>query len=373
MDGTTFVGLDVHVKTIVVAVARGGGAAEELGVIPNTPTALAKRLRTLGSPDGLRVCYEAGPCGYGIHRQLSGLGIECRVVAPSLIPVRPGDRVKTDRRDAAKLARLLRSGDLTAVAVPTPEQEALRDLSRAREAAIGDRHRVRQRLVKLLARHGIAEPASGKRWTMTYWAWVSAVALSEPAAQVVLGELREAIASADARLARLTAALSELARASSQAPVIAALQRLHGVGLITAVGIVAEVGDLTRFDRAAPLFAYAGLVPSEHSSGGRRQRGGITKTGNRHLRFLLVEAAWHYARPIRRPPGEPADPADPVGAVAARARARLQRRYVRLVGRGKAKNVAVVAIARELLGFVWATAQAVTAAPAGAGDVALAA
>ena len=353
-DGTTFVGLDVHVATIAVAVARGGGAAEDLGTIPNTPHALAKRLRKLGPPEALRVCYEAGPCGYGIYRQLTALGMVCTVVAPSLIPVRPGDRVKTDRRDAAKLARLLRSGDLTPVAVPTPEQEALRDLSRAREAAIGDRHRARQRLVKLFARHGVAEPG-GTRWTTTWWAWASTVALPEPAAQVVLGELRAAIADAHARVDRLTAALAELAAASSQAPVIAALQTLHGVGLITAVGIVAEVGDLTRFDRASQLFAYAGLVPSEHSSGGRRQRGGITKTGNRHLRYLLVEAAWHYARPIRVSAAIPASPAE---RIAQQARARLQRRYWRLVGRGKPKPVAVVAIARELVGFVWAAARA---------------
>lgn len=336
MDGTMFVGLDVHVQTIALAVTRGDSAAEELGVISNTPNALAKRRRKLGPPERLQVCYEAGPCGYAIQRQLSGLGIDCRVVAPSLIPVRPGDRVKTDRRDAAKLARLLRSGDLTSVAVPTPEQEALRDLSRAREAAVGDRHRVRQRLVKLLARHGIAEPA-GKRWTKTYGAWVSSVTLAEPAA------------------------------VSTPAPVIAALQQLHGVGLITAVGIVAEVGDLARFDRPAQLFAYAGLVPSEHSSGGRQQRGHITKTGNRHLRFLLVEAAWHDARPVRLPTGEPTDA---VAAVAATARGRLPRRYFRLVGRGKSKQAAIVAIARELVGFMWATAQAAQAIPAPVLDVA---
>jgi transposase len=368
MDGTMFVGLDVHVKTIAVAVARGDGAAEELGMIPNTPPALAKRLRKLGAPEALRVCYEAGPCGYGIHRQLSGLGIACTVVAPSLIPVRPGDRVKTDRRDAAKLARLLRSGDLTPVVVPSPEQEALRDLSRAREAARGDLHRVRQRLIKLLARHGIAEP-TGKRWTQRYWTWVSSLALPEPAAQVVLGDLREAISIAQVRVDRLTATLTDLAATSTQAPVIAALTQLHGIGVITAVGIVAEVGDLRRFDRVPQLFAYAGLTPSEHSSGGRQRRGHITKTGNRHLRYVLVEAAWHYARPIRLPA---TTAPDPVAEIAARARARLHTRYFRLVSRGKTKQAAIVAIARELLGFVWATAQA-AAQPGSASATALAA
>jgi transposase len=359
-DGTTYVGLDVHVATIALAVVRDGGEPQDLGVIPNTPTALAKRLRKLGAPATLRVCYEAGPCGYGIARQLAERGIACTVVVPSLIPVRPGDRVKTDRRDAAKLARLLRSGDLTAVAVPTPEQEALRDLSRARETATRDLHRVRQRLVKFLAQHRIAEPA-GHRWTRAWWAWAGALTLPLAPAQVVLEDLRSAIAAAQARLDRLTAAVAAAAAASPQAPVIAALQTLHGIGLITAVGIVAEVGDLTRFARPPQLMAYAGLVPSEHSSGGRRQRGGITKTGNGHLRYLRVEAAWHYARPLRV---RETMPATAVEAIAHQARARLHRRYFRLLSRGKARQVAAVAVARELLGFVWAVAQAVAAAPA---------
>ena len=360
-DGTTFVGLDVHVATIAIAVVRGDGVAQELGMLPNTPAALAKRLRKLGPPALLRVCSEAGPCGYGIYRQLTELGIACTVVAPSLIPVRPGDRVKTDRRDAVKLARLLRSGDLTAVAVPTPEQEALRALSRARETATNDRHRARQRLVKFLAQQRIAEPASGKRWTKTYWTWVTGVTLPLPAAQIVLDELRDAITTEQERLTRLTAALTELAQTGAQAPVVAALQTLHGIGLITAVGIVAEVGDLTRFDRPPQLMAYAGLVTSEHSSGGRQSRGGITTTGNRHLRYLLVEAAWHYARPIRLSGPAPATPEE---RIAQQARERLSRRYFRLLSRGKPKQVATVAVARELLGFVWAMAQAVAATPA---------
>jgi transposase len=354
-DGTTFVGLDVHVATIAIAVVRGDGVHEDLGTIPNTPAALAKRLKKLGARDTLSVCYEAGPCGYGIYRQLTEWGIACAVVAPSLIPVRPGDRVKTDRRDALKLARLLRSGELTAVAVPTPEQEALRALSRARESAAGDRHRTRQRLVKFLAQQRIAEPGAGMRWTKTYWAWVSRLTLPLPAAQIVLEELRSAIRTAQERLERLTAALADAAQTSPQAPVIAALQTLHGIGPITAVGIVAEVGDLTRFARPPQLMAYAGLVASEHSSGGRQSRGGITKTGNRHLRYLLVEAAWHYARPVKLVSGEARSP---VEAIAQQARTRLPRRYFRLLSRGKPKQVATVAVARELLGFVWAMAQA---------------
>jgi transposase len=354
-DGTTFVGLDVHVATIAVAAVRDDGIAQELGVIPNTPGALTKRLRTLGAPATLSICYEAGPCGYGIYRQLTEAGMACAVVAPSLIPVRPGDRVKTDRRDAAKLARLLRSGELTPVAVPTPEQEALRALSRARETAARDLHRVRQRLLKFLAQQRITEPGSGKRWTKTYWTWITGLTRPLAASQIVLDELRAAITTAQAQLARVTAALTEVAQTSPQASVIAALQTLHGIGPITAVGIVAEVGDLTRFDRPPQLMAYAGLVASEHSSGGRQQRGGITKTGNSHLRYLLVEAAWQYARPIRLSPSPPPTPID---QIAQQARARLQRRYFRLVSRGKPKQVAIVAVARELLGFIWAVAQA---------------
>jgi transposase len=367
-DGTTFVGLDVHVATIAIAVVRGDGVVQDVGSIPNTPGALAKRLRRLGPPEMLRVCYEAGPCGYGIYRQLTALGMACTVVAPSLIPVQPGNRVKTDRRDAAKLARLLRSGDLTPVAVPTPEQEALRDLSRARETAARDLHRTRQRVIKFLAQQRIAEPAAGNRWTKTYWAWLMEVTVPLAAAQIVLDELRDAIMVAQERLDRLTTALTEVAQTSAQAPVIAALQTLHGIGPITAVGIVAEVGDLTRFARPPQLMAYAGLVSSEHSSGGHPQRGGITKTGNSHLRYLVVEAAWHYARPIRVPA-----PTTPGAAIAQQARARLSRRYFRLLSRGKTKQVAIVAVARELLGFMWAIAQTTAAAPGTVADAALAA
>ena len=237
-----WVGMDDHAATIVVAVLRNEESTPcERFTISNDEKGQKELIKRLGALKGeVRCVYEAGPCGYGIYRQLTELGMACTVVAPSLIPVRPGDRVKTDRRDAAKLARLLRSGDLTAVAVPTPEQEALRALSRTRETATGDLHRARQRLVKFLAQQRMAEPASGKRWTKTYGSWIAGLALPLPAAQVVLDELRDAIAVAQDRLDRVTTALTAHAQTSAQAPVIAALQQLHGIGLITAVGIVAE-------------------------------------------------------------------------------------------------------------------------------------
>lgn len=366
-EGTTYVGLDVHVQTIAIAAIEEDGTPHDLGTIPNRPDALTKRLQKLGDPKRLEVCYETGPCGYVIWRQLTALGMQCQVVATSLIPVRSGDRIKTDRRDAAKLARLLRSGDLTPVAVPTPEQEALRDLSRARETAQHDLHRSRQRLLKFFAQQGYAEPTKRTRWTRGWQTWSDGIQMAQPASQIVLDELRAAIVTAQERLDRLTAALTAAAQTGDHAPVVQALQQLHGVGLITAVGIVAEVGDLTRFDHPTKLFAYAGMVPSEHSSGGRQQRGGITKTGNKHLRFLVVEAGWHYLRPMR---ALTTPPQNAVEAIARHARERLRWRFYQMTARGKSRNVANVAVARELLGYVWAIAQEVQAWPADAPELA---
>lgn len=357
-DGSTFVGLDVHVATIAIAVAYAQGPVEDRGQTRNEPRLIAKRLRALGDPATLRVCYEAGPTGYTLWRQLTGLGIACQVVAPSLIPVRPGDRVKTDRRDAAKLARLLRSGDLTPIAVPSPAQEALRDLSRARAGAGHDLHRLRQRLLKSLPRWGVTEPQGMGRWTARYATWLAGVTLAQPAQQLVLADLRQAITVAETRLATLTSAVSVEAEMGALAGLATALRTLHGVGPIIAVGVLAECGDLSRFTHPSQLMAYAGLVPGEHSSGGRTQRGPITKTGNAHLRHLLVEAAWHCVRPARAS----APPVTAVEQIAATARERLHRRFWRLVGRGKSRQVAIVAVARELLGFIWAIGQATAAA-----------
>jgi transposase len=355
-----FVGLDVHKATIAVAVARrDGGAAESLGTIPNDPDAIVKLVHKLGRDDGLW-CYEAGPCGYGLQRLLGELGVVCVVVAPSLVPTKPGDRVKTDRRDALKLARLLRSGDLTAVWIPDAAHEAFRDLTRARQAAQEDLTRVRHRLTKLLLRLSIQAPATA--WSKAYRGWLQALTLPQPLQQVVLEELRLAVAQAEQRLERLTAAIAEAAPQTTQAVPIAAWQSLRGVRLTTAAILGAELGDVTRFRSPRELMAYAGIVPSEHSSGGSTRRGRITKTGNAHLRFVLVEAAWHYRHGPRlskalkaRQQGQPAE----VLMIAERAQRRLNRRYRALLARNKTPQQTVVAVARELLGFIWAIGWAV--------------
>ncbi len=353
-----FVGLDVHKETIAVAVARGDSAAESLGSIPNDADAVVKLVHRLGADDGLW-CYEAGPCGYELQRLLSELGVNCIVVAPSLIPTKPGDRVKTDRRDALKLARLLRSGDLTAVWVPDAAHEAFRDLTRARQAAQEDLTRVRHRLTKLLLRLGVRAPATA--WSKAYRQWLDALTLPQSLQQLVLDETRLAVAQGEQRVERLTAAITEAALQVSQAAPIAAWQSLRGIRLTTAAMLGAEIGDVTRFRSPRELMAYAGVVPSEYSSGGSTRRGRITKTGNAHLRFALVEAAWHYRHGPRlskalkaRQQGQPAE----VLAIAERAQRRLNSRYRHLVAR-KTKQQAVVAVARELLGFIWAIAWAV--------------
>jgi len=362
-EGTTFVGLDVHKETIAVAVVTaGGGEPRSLGIIPNTPATVAKLVRKLGATATLRCCYEAGPCGYGLHRQLTGLGAECVVVAPSLVPTKPGDKVKTDRRDALKLARAHRSGDLTAVWVPDEEHEALRDLTRARADAREDRHRARQRLGKFLLRQGLRPPDGVKPWTVRHRTWLTGLRLARPAQQAVLREALHAVDEAGARLDRLEDELVEVAQSGPQAALLTGLQCLRGVGLVTAATLVAELGDVTRFDHPRQLMSYAGLVPSEHSSGGRQRRGGITKTGNAHVRHVVVEAAWHYRHPPRvggvlkrRQLGQPTA----VTELAWKAQVRLHKRFGRLLGRGKLPQQAVVAVARELLGFVWALARAV--------------
>lgn len=349
-DGSTFIGLDVHAATITAAAVLPGGELKWLGTFANSPAVIAERVALWGDPTQLSVAYEAGPCGYVLARQLAQLGVACQVVAPALIPRKPGDRVKTDRRDAEMLAVALAKALLTAVPIPTPAQEALRALSRAREAAVRDLHRVRQRLVKFLRIQGIAEPA-GKRWTVKWTDWLTTVICAEPAAGVVLAELRDQIESAQQRLDRLTAHLLTQAAASPQAAQIERLQAFYGVGPITAIGVVAEVGDLRRFTSAPAFMASTGLVPSEHSSGARTRRGSITHTGNTHLRFLLVEAAWHSSRHRPKPP---VGPRTELEALVTKARLRLHDRYTRLIFRGKPPTQAVVAVARELAGFLWA-------------------
>jgi transposase len=328
---------------------------------------VSKLVRKLGPAGRLRVCYEAGSCGYVLHRQLAGLGVACAVVAPSLVPSKPGDKVKTDRRDALKLARLHRAGELTAVWVPDDAHEALRDLTRARGAAVAELHRCRQRLGKFLLRQGLRPPAGVKPWTLRHRDWLGRLRPAQAAHRVVLEEALHALDQAAARLGRLEDVVREVAASGPHAALLGALQTLRGVGLVTAATLVAELGDVRRFATPRQAMAYAGLVPGERSSGGRTRRGGITKTGNAHVRRVVVEAAWHY----RHPPGVGAalrrrQAGQPPAAVelAWRAQGRLHKRFRRLVGRGKLKQEAVVAVARELLGFVWAIAQEAAAGSA---------
>jgi transposase len=367
---TRFVGLDVHRETIAVAVADGPRAPESVGVIPNTPDAVARLVRRLRRGGGrLSVGYEAGPCGYGLYRQLTALGIDCVVVAPTLVPVRPGDRVKTDVRDALKLARLLRSGDLTPVWVPDAAHEALRDVVRAREAARADLRSARQRLSQLLLRQGQSAPRGCTPWGRTYLRWIRQLTFGHAAQEAVRQDLLAEVDHHAERITRLEQAITIAANAAPPAlrAVMGALQTLRGVAALTAVTMIAELGDVTRFARARQLMAYTGVVPREHSSGDHRRRGGITRTGNAHVRRVLIEAAWHYRHPPavtrslrRRRVGQ----APAVCAVADKAQRRLHDRYLRLLRRGKTKQKIVVALGRELLGFVWAIARTAPTAQA---------
>jgi transposase len=355
-----FVGLDVHAETIAVAVAERGGAVRALGVIPNRAEAIRRLVKRLGPVQTLPACYEAGPCGYVLYWQLTELGVRCDVVAPTLVPVKAGERVKTDRRDAEQLARALRSGDLTAVWVPDPAYEAVRDLVRARLAAKRDQLRHRHRRSKFLLRHGCRPPAGTTTWTHKYLEWVRTdVRFAPPAQEAVRLDYLHEVERAGERIVRLERAIDEAIETApaGMRAVIAALQALRGVAKVSAVTIVAELGPLTRFARPTQLMGYSGLVAREHSSGEKVRRGAITKTGNAHLRRIVVEAAWAYRhRPARgatlrkRQEGL----SEEVKAIAWKAQHRLHDRSRRLVGKGKHTQQAVTAVGRELLGFIWA-------------------
>lgn len=362
------VGLDVHAETITAAVAEPDGSGRELGTIANRAEAIRKFVAKLGDRARLRVCYEAGPTGYALYWQLTALGVHCDVIAPSLIPTKAGDRVKTDRKDAAKLARCYRAGDLTPVFVPDAATEALRDLVRAREGARQDQLRARHRLSKFLLRHGRQRPAGMKAWTGRHFTWLGQQRFDAVALQTVYEEYRAALTVLADRVARLERAI--LAAVATLAPaqqaLVGALAALRGVQHVTAATVVSEVTTLRRVASARQLMSYAGLVPREHSSGTSTRRGAITKTGNAHLRRVLVEAAWAYRhRPMTtgvlraRQQGQP--PA--VLAVAERAQTRLCARYRHLAARGKVPLFIATTIGRELLGFIWALGQAVEPAP----------
>jgi transposase len=362
-DRITYVGLDVHKDSIVVAVAAGGlrGEVREHGRIANTPTALDRLLRKLGG-DGvtLRFCYEAGPCGYGIQRRLSTRGHECVVVAPSLIPKRAGDRVKTDRRDAASLARLHRAGELTAVWVPDAGHEAMRDLVRARLDAVHALRRARQQLSGFLLRQGChyGRPA----WTKLHRRWLAGLKFEQAVHHLVLEDYIATVEAAAARRDRLTAQIEAMLPDWTLAPVVAALQTMRGMALVNAATLIAELGDLSRFANPRQLMAYLGLVPSEHSSGASIKRGGLTKAGNSAARRLLIEASWTYrfpARVSRELLLRQESQSKPIREIAWKAQLRLCARYRKLARRGKPANVVTAAIARELAGFIWAIARRV--------------
>jgi len=358
-DKVRFLGLDVHAETIAVAVAEPDGEVRSMGIIPNRAESIRKLIKKLGPSEHLRACYEAGPTGYVLYWQLTELGVECAVIAPTLVPTKAGDRVKTDRRDAMKLARCHRAGDLTAVWVPDAATEALRDLVRAREAAKQDQLRARHRLSKFLLRTG-QRPASGvKAWTELYMAWVRQLRYAQAAQEFVRLDLLHEVEHMGERVKRLEEAIREAVKLAPVAmqEVIRGLQALRGIAEISAVTVVAELGQISRFESARQLMGYSGAVPSEESSGQRTRRGGITKTGNAHLRRIAIEAAWSYRlRPgvgpalRKRQEGVPEE----IKEIAWKAQHRLHKRYMRLAAAGKDQRKIVTAVGRELLGFIWA-------------------
>ncbi len=358
-----FVGLDDSKNSIDVAVASEGrtGEVRFYGTVANTPEAVRKLVRRLGRPKNLYFVYEAGPCGYGVYRELLALGANCMVAAPSKTPRRSGDRIKTDRRDALTLARLHRAGELRAVWVPGEATEAMRDLTRAREDSTYVQTKARQRLQSFLLRHGRRYPGRS-HWTKTHLKWLAEQRFSQPSQQICLDEYVEAIRQASARVQRLEVQVRELVSVWSLGPVVSAMTAHRGVSLVVAATVCAELGDLTRFDRVRELMGFVGLVPSLHATGLRHRVGAITKTGNAHVRRVLVEAAWAYRHPARRTAhlrrrleGQPEE----VQAIAWKTQVRLCGRHRRMIARGKHPNKVTIAIARELLGFLWATARMV--------------
>jgi transposase len=356
--------MDVHKKTITIAIADQGHQCQPrpYGTIANDLDALDKFCRKMVSTASrLYFVYEAGPCGYGIYRHLTAKGFDCMVAAPSLIPKKSGDRVKNDRRDAANLARLHRAGELTAVYVPDAQDEAMRDLSRARQDAVMATKKAKQRLKAFLLRHRLVY-GGRSAWSKAYFRWLADIAMAYPAQQVAMQEYIDAVHEGIQRVERLTAQISQLVPQWRLAPIVCALQAARGVSLVVAVTILAELGDLSRFKSPPQLMAQLGLVSSEHSSSENIKRGAITKAGNAHVRKALVEAAWAYRLParvsrllLRRQQDVPQE----VCQIAWKAQLRLCARFRRLTARGKLKQKVVTAIARELSAFLWAMAKQV--------------
>jgi transposase len=355
---TTFVGLDAHKVSIKLAVVLPGASKPVEWQVENEKASVRRMIRKVQrlAPGEVRFCYEAGPCGYALQRWIREQGVACVVVAPSLIPRKPGDRIKTDRRDARKLAELFRAGLLTEVHPPTPEDEAVRDLCRAREDAHEDLVRCRHRLSKMLLRRGWAWNGTQKAWSRGHRLWLRSLKLEHQADQAVLEEYLLAIEQLEQRLRSLEQRVAEVSQLPAYVEAVSALRCFRGIDTITAMGLVAELHDFLRFDSPRGLMAFLGLVPSEHSSGDKDRRGGITNAGNRHARRLLIEASWHYrhlpntSTLKKRRHGQPAE----VVTIADKAMQRLYRRFKRMSEKGKPTPKIVVAVARELVGFIWA-------------------
>jgi transposase len=353
---STHVALDDSKNSIVAGILRPQVTEPELRQFPNEPKHLRRFFTRLQREGPVSACYEAGPAGYDLYRQLTALGVPCQVMAPALTPRKPGERIKTNRRDAAKLVRLFRAGELTPIRVPDEAQEAVRDLLRCREDVQEDLLRWRHRLVKFLVRHGRLY-REGRHWTQGHWTWLRGQRFADPVLARTCQEYRFTVEQFLARRAELDRALEAIAQQEPYRTPVGWLRCFRGIDTRSALGLLVEVGDFQRFPSPRELMAYLGVVPSEASTGDREWRGSITKAGNTHVRRVLVEAAWHYRHPPRlgkalavRSQGQP--PA--VLAQAWKAQQRLHRRYRHLVGHGKRPPVAVVAIARELVGFVWA-------------------
>ncbi len=352
----THVGLDVHAERIVIATLEGRSNEPVVRDIPNDAKIIKRTFQRLEKEHyELRCCYEAGPCGFELHRQLTKMGVACDVIAPGLIPVRAGDRVKTDRRDATKLARLFRAGELTSIAVPSADQEAVRDLVRLRDNIRKDLTAARSRLQHFLLRHGRSYHSS-KGWTQQYWIWLRAQQFERECERLTFENYVHEVEHQQARRAEVEGEIERVARAEPYVEPVAKLAALRGISNLGAMALITEIGDFRRFKTPRELMSFIGLVPREHSSGGSVRRGGITKTGNSLVRRVLIDAAWHHRhRPVFGPEarrhlhGQPPETVEYVK----KAQTRLCKRYARLVGRGKKPQIAVVAVARELCGFVW--------------------
>jgi transposase len=344
--------MDVHARTIAMARLNGASLTPETSEIPNDPKVVRRVFARLVKEGEVRCCYEAGCCGFELQRQLDALGVSCAIVAPSLIPRKPGERIKTDRRDAVKLARLLRAGELTPIEVPGLEQEAARDLVRARDDVRKDRMAARHRLGTFLLRHG-RHFTEATRWGQKHWRWIRGQRFEQAEAQRAFEHYVAQVDHLDAQQRALDEQIAELAQTDAYRERVARLSCLRGISTLSAMVILTELGDLRRFESPRHLMAYTGLVPSEHSSGETRRRGGITKTGNGFVRRILVEAAWAY-RHARCRHDAMAHQSPEVAAIARTATHRLSRRYARLVSRGKKPQVVIAAVARELCAFLWA-------------------